>query len=386
MAAKKNRTNGTKKMSELEIHSSPIEVQGLASISKNVKESVVTINSRNELRFLVDQYYQAQSYRIAADNQIRSIKQGYDTSDSEEEIPSALEWVSKNLTNQEAQIKSMLDYYTDSVPVGRWLKATIGIGPVIAAGLIAYFDVSKTSHATQFWSYAGLNDNNVPWLGKEKGKKILETALTNCGINPKTIKDKSEIPRQVIVEVSRLSGRGVPFITRNSRNENGVIDKEHLLKHLVMPPYNRNLKVLCYKIGESFVKVSGKPDSLYGELFQEYKESEMEKNANLEFKEQAEAALKEKNYAKSTDAYKYYSKGMLPPAHINARAKRAVVKMFISHLFDAMYIDYYHREPPVPYVIEFKNHTDVILPEVPYEEYIDCNNLLPRKQSTIDHI
>ena len=121
--AKKNRTNGTKKMSELEIHSSPIEVQGLASISKNVKESVVTINSRNELRFLVDQYYQAQSYRIAADNQIRSIKQGYDTSDSEEEIPSALEWVSKNLTNQEAQIKSMLDYYTDSVPVGRWLKA-----------------------------------------------------------------------------------------------------------------------------------------------------------------------------------------------------------------------------------------------------------------------
>ena len=373
------------KMTEDKLAEVDIEVQGLAKVSDTVKQSVVNINSNHELRFLVDQYYQSQTFRIAADGQIRSILQEYDTSD-EGKIPSALQWVAENARNQEKQVQNMLDLYTENSAIGRWLKANIGIGPTLAAGLIAYFDISKTKHVNQFHSYAGLNDNNVPWLGKEKGHKILIQAFENCGIDPAKIKKKSHIKDEVLVQVSLLTNRNIASIIRNSKNEEGYIDRESLEKYLSLPPYNRNLKVLCYKIGESFVKVSGKEESLYGKLYKERKLQEMVKNEKLEFADQAKKVLAEKNYSKNTDAYKCYSEGKLPPAHIQARAKRFATKIFISHLFDAMYIDYYHRVPPTPYPIEFMGHVDIIKPEVPYEDYLDCNNLLPKLETTVDDI
>ena len=357
----------SKKMNENEIKSSPIEVQGLASISKSVKESVVNINSRDELRFLVDQYYQAQNYRIAADGQIRAINQMFDTSD-DGKLPDALLWVSKNIGNQETQIKHMLDEYTSSTKIGRWLKSTIGIGPCISAGLIAYLDVSKCNHASQFMSYAGLNDNNCPWLGKTKGEEVVKTAIANCGLSK--VKNSTTIPEEVILECARLTKRSPLSISRNSTNpETGLVDKEHLLKYLKMPPYNTKLKVLCFKIGESFCKMSNKEDSLYGRIYRERKLYEMDLNEKGQYKDQAEAALRNKNYSKSTSAYKAYSQGKLPDAHIVRRAERYATKLFLSHVFEAMYIDYYHKLPPEPYVIAHKGHVDYIGPEIPYSEY-----------------
>jgi len=40
----------------------------------------------------------------------------------------------------------------------------------------------------------------------------------------------------------------------------------------------------------------------------------------------------------------------LPPAHIHAMARRQAVKMFLSHLHEVMYRDYFGEAPPVPYV------------------------------------
>lgn len=381
----KPRKITSKKMTEEELAKVDIEVQGLAQVSSAVKESVVNINSGRELRTLVDSYYQAQDSRIETDNQIRSIVQEYDTS-QDGKAPSALQWLAENRRNEEKQVQKMLDYYTNSSAIGRWLKANIGIGPTLAAGLIAYFDISKTKHVNQFHSYAGLNDNNVPWLGRDKAKKIVIQALENCSMDPAKVKGVTHIKDEVLVQVALLTNRNISSIVRNSKNDEGYISRDSLEKYLALPPYNRKLKVLCYKIGESFVKVSGKDDSLYGKLYKERKLQEMVKNENLEFADQAKKALEEKNYSKGTDAYKYYSEGKLPPAHIQARAKRFATKIFISHLFDAMYIDYYHRIPPTPYPIEFMGHVDIIKPEVPYEDYLDCNNLLPKLETTVDDV
>ena len=52
-------------------------------------------------------------------------------------------------------------------------------------------------------------------------------------------------------------------------------------------PWNASLKTLCWKIGESFVKVSGKEKSLYGRLWKERKELEEKRNAAGEFADQA---------------------------------------------------------------------------------------------------
>ena len=97
--------------------------------------------------------------------------------------------------------------------------------------------------------------------------------------------------------------------------------------------WNPNLKRICWLSGQSFVKVSGNEKAKYGKLYQSRKAQEQAHNDNGMFKAQAEAALTNKKYGKDTEAYKAYSEGKLPPAHIQARAERYAVKMLLSDLW-----------------------------------------------------
>ena len=91
-------------------------------------------------------------------------------------------------------------------------------------------------------------------------------------------------------------------------------------------PWNAALKTLCWKIGESFVKVSGNPGDFYGKLYAQRKLIEEQRNAAGAFAGQAAAKLKKFKIDKTTIAYQHYAAGKLPPAHIHARAKRWAVK------------------------------------------------------------
>ena len=129
-------------------------------------------------------------------------------------------------------------------------------------------------------------------------------------------------------------------------------------------PHNASLKTLCWKLGESFVKVCNHKDAVYGKLYQERKEVELAKNEAGAFADQAAAKLEKFNIGKTTDAYKAYSVGKLPPAHIHARAKRVAVKMFLSHLHQVWHEVEFGKTAPVPYVFEFadKEHVHKIEP------------------------
>jgi hypothetical protein len=127
-------------------------------------------------------------------------------------------------------------------------------------------------------------------------------------------------------------------------------------------PWNADLKVLCWKIGESFVKVSGKPTSLYGRVYRERKDLEVQRNEEGRFKEQAEEKLRKFKIDKSTDAYKSYSIGKLPPAHIHTRAERYATKLFLAHLHHIMYHVEFGVDPPKPYVIGQLGHVHYIPP------------------------
>jgi len=350
------------------------DIQGLASISKDVKNSVVEIKSRDELRFLTDSYYQAQNRRIAADGQIRSIIQGYDTGEDPNDtsmIPSALLWVSENAANEEKQIYKLLDAYTDTTPVGRWCKAVTGLGPVITAVMLATFNIEQCTHVNQFNSYAGLNDNNCPWLGTTKASDIIKEAIVECGYDLSDIKPSDKISNKVLKVISEKTGRDPVKLLKMKDEKKDCVTRKSLESGLAKIPYNKDLKKNLWLLGESFVKVSNKESSLYGKIYKEKKELENYLNDNGEFAEQARIKLATTNIGKSTDAYKYYSEGKLPPAHIQARAKRYAVKLFISHLFDAMYMDYYKKLPPLPYPIAHQGHVDIVDPEVPYKYYIE---------------
>ena len=127
-------------------------------------------------------------------------------------------------------------------------------------------------------------------------------------------------------------------------------------------PWNADLKVLCWKLGESFVKVSGHEDAFYGKLYKERKALEIERNEKGEFADQAAAKLEKFKIGKATDAYKAYSQGKLPPAHIHARATRYAVKLFLANLHCVLYFDHYGRLPPLPYAIGILGHAHTIYP------------------------
>jgi len=127
-------------------------------------------------------------------------------------------------------------------------------------------------------------------------------------------------------------------------------------------PWNAQLKTLCWKLGESFVKVKGNEKDVYGKLYEQRKVEEITKNEAGEFAEQAAAVLVAKRIGKTTDAYKAYSQGKLPPAHIHARAKRWAVKIFLSNLHEVWYEQHYDKPAPAPYPFAHLGHIHKIEP------------------------
>lgn len=409
-------------LAELELTETPKIEKALIKKLENV------IITNSEMKELVDMFYQVQGSRIALQNRIRAINQGAD--DGDQNTLQILLWNLGNKKREEKEIFKILDAATEQLPVGRWMKQIVGVGPTIAAGIIAYLDVKKANYASNFISYAGLNDNNRPWLGREKAKKIVDEVIGDdqyitdehlIQISAKahwkvealdkacTITDDEGTPeyyidsKKFVVEVCKILGvtakdlkqavdstRTITkakaeaigkyfnmegeveyiFNTCAVMDKDGNLipkrDKSALIGQVAKIPYNSDLKVLLFKAGECFVKVSGKDDSLYGKLYRQFKADEIRKNENKEFADQAAKILESKNFNKSTDAYKAYSEGYLPDAHINRRAIRRVLKIFVSHIFEAMWWAEYGTEPPVPYVFGEMGHNDYIGPEIPF--------------------
>lgn len=116
-------------------------------------------------------------------------------------------------------------------------------------------------------------------------------------------------------------------------------------------PHNGSLKRLCFLIGESFVKVSGNENAVYGLAYSVRKERENKKNEAGDYADQAKASLAAKRYGDDTQAKKHYEAGHLPPARIHLRAKRWAVKLFLSHYHHVAYETEFGKPPPLPYIM-----------------------------------
>jgi len=220
-----------------------------------------------------------------------------------------LSWLKSQDEVLESQIKRALDKYTDAHPIGIWAKSIVGIGPVISAGLISSLAVEKE------------------YTNEETGEVTLKTFETAgdfygyCGLNP---------------EQKKIKGQKINW--------------------------NPALKRLCWIIGESFVKISGHDEGFYGKIYKERKEYETKKNEAGDYAEQSKATLEAKKFSKDTEAYKAYSVGKLPLAHIHERSKRYAVKIFLSHLHDVWYFMHFNKLPPKPYAINKLGHVHIIYP------------------------
>lgn len=127
-------------------------------------------------------------------------------------------------------------------------------------------------------------------------------------------------------------------------------------------PFNVRLKTLTvFKMGESFVKLHKHERDYYGKLYEKRKRLEEAKNAAGEYAAVAADALP--HFRKTTEAYKWYSEGKLPPARIHARARRYAVKIFLSHYYLIAHFHATGTLPRVPYVFEHvAGHSDYFAP------------------------
>jgi hypothetical protein len=125
-------------------------------------------------------------------------------------------------------------------------------------------------------------------------------------------------------------------------------------------PWNAKLKTLCWKTGQCFMKFHNHPDCVYGKVYELRKEYEINRNERGENTELATQLLKK--FRPTTEAYKYLQKGVLPPAQIDARARRYAVKLFLSHLQMVWFFATFNKLPSLPYPLTHLKHAHMITP------------------------
>ena len=263
-------------------------MQTLKRLAKSDATAAAAELGPQEARFLVDMYYIVQNDRIRAGNQFQAITRA--------DEPAFFEgWLRESMESVEVSIQKILDAYSISHPVGKWMRGICGIGPVIASGFLAHIDITQAPTVGHIWRFAGL-DPTVEW---GKGEKR---------------------------------------------------------------PWNASLKTLCWKLGESFVKVSNNDSDFYGKIYASRKAEEIVKNDAGAFAEQAKAKLERGKFSRDTKAKAAYESGKLPPGHVHARAKRYAVKLFLAHLHHVWYVHHYGKQPPLPYAIAQLGHAHMIEP------------------------
>ncbi len=241
-----------------------------------------------------------------------------------------LSYASKLFQKNEDHLALLICLWGKDQKMAQWAMQNVGIGKIMSAGLVAHIDVTKSPHLSSLWAFAGFPGDSEVKKWK-KGEKR---------------------------------------------------------------PFNANLKKLCFKIGESFVKNQNRQECYYGKLFAERKKLEWERNLNGAFSEYSKKQLTFKDWKKDSTAKLFYSGQlspskvremiagngvplgvkptqvgdeipMLPPAHIHARARRYAVKRFLAHYWMEAYKQTFHKDPPPAYVFAKLGHTHIIESPVP---------------------
>lgn len=283
----------------------PALLTPIQKLSRDLANAAVTISDA-EARFLVDAYYAMQNARIRADGQIRSIvKNPVETGEVDKETGELIKAVEPH---------DVLVWLSEQ---NRTLE-------------------NQVKRALQ--KYASAHKVGTWLMGVHGiGPVISAGLLAHIDIHM----------APTVGHIWRFAG-----LDPTSRWEKGKVR-----------PWNTALKVLCWKAGESFVKFSNHKACFYGRVWRKQKDIYIERNESGQMAERSAEILAAKKFSKDTDAYKAYSIGRFPPAHIHAMARRYAVKLFLAHLHGEMYRRILEKEPPLPYPIAMlEGHTHFIPP------------------------
>lgn len=139
-----------------------LQLEQIERLNRDLKASAGLL-TRQEVRYIVDRYYQLQGDRIRAKNQHRALAEN-------SEPAQLIDWVFDQNSAFEAQLKLALKHYADTEPsgMGVWSQKIVGIGPVISAGLLAHLDIATIKTAGQIWAFAGYDPTRVWGKGEKR--------------------------------------------------------------------------------------------------------------------------------------------------------------------------------------------------------------------------
>lgn len=352
-------TRAVEALSQMSGNGQAVQICEKISMPKLVNEDVKKAAEELDLdstRFLVAMYYRFQKARMAFDQQKKHLSE-------EAQGNLCVTGFSKLSSSCEKFVHSIMDHYCTVHPVLKWCTANVGVGPVLSAGLLAHIRIKDDNGrvvcptAGHIWSFAGW-DPTRKWISSAQGK----TALKKHGFEPSSTK---KVPRETMLQiVEDLGGDSrILFGLKNAE----VVKAKDLYNTIVKRPFNAEFKKLCWKVGVSFKNTCNSVDKLgersYGTIYKERKEMETRKNENGDYADIAKDLAG--TVGAATQARKHYSEGRLPPAHIQARAQRYAVKIFLAHLHEVMFRYYVGEEPPRPYPIIHQGHAHEIRPFVP---------------------
>jgi len=287
------------------------------------------VTSLEAAKLLVGTYYSLQKERIQTGNRISALVRDDIVPESDAEY--LHDFMADKLMSAEEEIRSEMARWVRERPIWNYfLEDVKGVGPVIAAGIIASIgsesekygkSIERFDTISSLWAYAGLHTYEVDaksgkrWFTSEYAAREFIKPFAQQYV------DRSDKKTDVEAEITRLLkgycwGDDITVERVAAKRKAGQIAN-----------WNSFLKTLCWKIGESFVRCGGR----YRDIFDDAKHADTIKHPD-------------------------YSKG-----HIHARAKRKATKIFLSHLWEKW------REMeglPVrePYVIEKLGHTSKIQP------------------------
>lgn len=338
---------------DLEVSSALIELElePLVRLSRDLKQAATELDEQ-EVRFLVDFYYIWQEARKRADN-IALASRGEDN-----EPHSIINWLSNNTNTMERLIKGSLDVYSINQLLGQWSRSITGIGPVLTAGLMSTIDITQSPTVGHIWRFAG-QDPTSEWLGRDKSRELVNSIVPNR-VNV-TAEHIVQLAAAVNQKPSQVEQHVMNVLRLKNPTYDGPVTRDGLIRALAKRPWNAQLKTLCWKISESFVKFMNHPNDFYGKHYLSYKQYIINKNENGEYAERAARKLRNTNI-RNVDVRKIYESGKLPDGHVHADAKRRTVKLFLAHYHHVAYEIHYGTPPPKPYIIDRGDHTHVISP------------------------
>lgn len=300
-----------------------------------------TSMSISEVQMLVDGYYQMQDNRIRSAHQVTQL-----TKTGEPHL--VLAWLMEASAELEQTIKGALDAYSRAEPLGRWARSIYGIGPVIAAGLLAHIDITRAPTVGKIWRFGGYDPTAV-W---KKGQK-----------------------RPHCASFKRLNGRIGDCFTKFSGDEQCFYGHLYAARHRLESEANFNGKYTD-QCAEKLAQFDIQEPISRGMYEGRYRSEDVRAECAA-----ARNARRLPNLNKCQRLEPGQGTPMLPLGRITLRAQRYATKLFLAAYHHVAYELHYGEPPPKPYAIKKLGHEhEVAIPNWPYGEWREQ----PDAQSEID--